>query len=119
MVQVGMFGHLFEHSSLLPASLGHPYLALWFGLHALIIYVFAEHHLREEFGDVDFADKPGTPTSAIPADLCTHSSVQKREEVVGHEQHKTSRLWGVAWLASPVLRETLTIQCVFLFTSIK
>ena len=119
MVQVEMFSCLFEHSILLPISLCHPYLVLWFGLHASIIYVFAEQHLREEVGDADFADKLGTPMSAISAGLCTCSCVQKREEVVDHEQHKTSGLWGVAWGESPALRETLTFQCVFLFTSTK
>lgn len=61
MVQVEMFSCLLEHFTLLPVSLCHPYLALWFGLHTSIIYVFAERHLREEVGDTDFANKPGTP----------------------------------------------------------
>lgn len=119
MVQVEMFSCLFEHFILLPISLCHPYLVLWFGLHPSITYLFAEQHLREEVGEADIANELGNPTSAISAGLCTYSRAQKREEVVGHEQHKTSRLWRVAWEASPVLRETLTLQHVFLFTSTK
>lgn len=92
MVQVEMFCQLFEHFTLLPISLCHPYLVLWFGLHAPFIYVSAEQHLREDVSDADFADELGNPTPAISAGPCTYSSVQKREEVAGHEQQKTSGL---------------------------
>lgn len=114
-----MFSCVFEDLILLPISLCHPYLVLWFGLHALITYIFAEQRLREEDGEADLANELGNPTSAISAGLCTYSSMQKREEGVGHELHKTSGLRGVAWEASPVLRETLTFQHLFLFTSMK
>lgn len=106
MVQVKMLSRLFVHFILLPISLCHPYLVPWFAFHASIIYISAEQHLREEVSDADFADKLGTPMSVTSASLCSCSSVQKREEVVGHEQHKSSRLWGLAWGASFVLRET-------------
>lgn len=77
MVQVEMFSCLFEHFILLPISLCHPYLALWFGLHPSITYIFAEEHLREEVGEADIANKLGNPTSAISAGLCTYSRAQK------------------------------------------